>query len=189
MPFTPLHYPFAYIMRKAGNKAHLDLDMAGLVIGSFTPDLECPFFMIAGRLGILPPQAPYVQAHRLVLHSLLGSVTLGSLISMLVVMALYTIFERDLMALGRSKPGLANLYAACTLGNLSHVLIDAVHHSYSPLLFPFTSENVSAPVPLGDLWLGNLLVYAFVLLATALILAYEWRSVRGRLLLRLLFDV
>ena len=141
MPLTPLHYAVAYAVRKAGKKAGLDLDMPSLAVGSFTPDLEALILIIIDRLGYLPSDAPYAQCHRLVLHSIFGSLTVGSLITMLVVMA----------PEGMEMPGLKDLYVASALGNLSHVLLDAVHHTYNPLLFPFTTANVLALVPLQAL--------------------------------------
>ncbi|RLI39153.1 hypothetical protein DRO60_02000 [Candidatus Bathyarchaeota archaeon] len=188
MPLTPLHYPLAYAMKKAGRKAGLELDMAGLAIGSFTPDLECPFFALGVWLGILPASEPCAQAHRLVLHSLFGAMTIGPLITMLLVSLLRWLLRARIEALGLKRPSLLNLYASSALGNLSHVLIDAVHHSYNPLLFPLTAENVMALVPLGDLFLGTVIAYALVLPSSIAILIYEAR--RGRwLFTRLLFDV
>ena len=183
MPLTPLHYPVAYAMRKLAKRAGIELDMAGLAIGSFTPDLECPFFMVALWAGLLPPDAPWAWARRLVLHSLLGSLTLGSLISILIVLALYRLMAPE----GMDRPSLPRLYVACALGNLSHVLLDAVHHPYNPLFYPFTAENVSALVLMGDLWLANLVVYGIVVPASVVVLLREWGSEHG-LLAQLLFD-
>ena len=183
MPLTPLHYPVAYAMRKLAKRARVELDMAGLAIGSFTPDLECPFFMAALWAGLLPPDAPWAWAHRLVLHSLLGSLTLGSLISILIVLALYKLMAPE----GMNRPSLPRLYVACALGNLSHVLLDAVHHPYNPLFYPFTAENVGFLVPMGDRWLASLVVYGIVVPASIAILLREWGSEHG-LLAQLLFD-
>jgi len=206
MPLTPLHYPLAYAMRKAGRKAGLELDMAGLAIGSFTPDVECPFFVLAAWSGWLPAGAPYAQYHRLVLHSLLGSVTLGSLISMLLVLALYRLMKPEKAI----RPGVKRLYLSCSLGNLSHVLLDAVHHHYNPLLYPFTADNVLALVPFrssatgialarwfeqarglppgeGCFALSTWLVHLLALLACLYILVRE-REAGRHIITRLLFE-
>ena len=184
MPITPLHYPVAYAMRKLAKKANLDLDMAALAMGSFTPDLECPFFMLALWAGYIPPEAPWAQAHRLILHSLLGCLTLGSLITILMVLALYRLLAPE----GVRPPGLANLYVASALGNLSHVILDAFQHPYNPLFYPFTAESVNALLPLGQAWLGSLILYPILIAASAYILIRERKAEHG-LLARLLFDV
>ena len=187
VPLTPFHYPLAYAMRKAAKRAGLELDMAGLAIGSFTPDVECPFFALGAWLGLLPATEPYVQAHRLILHSLFGALTLGPLITIAIVFLLRHLLRAQIEALGVRSSSLLNLYISSALGNLSHVLIDAMQHSYNPLLFPFTAQNVMALVPLGDLALGNAIAYAIVLPSSLAILAYE--ALRGPYLLtRLLFD-
>jgi len=183
MPLTPLHYPLAYVIKKAGDRAGLELDMAGLALGSFTPDLECLFFISARLLGLLPMLDPPFAGDRLVLHSILGSITLGALISMAFTLALYRIFNR-----GPKRPQLRHLYLSCALGNLSHVLIDAIHHTYNPLLFPFTAESVDVLVPMGDYGLGTRLAYGLVLSLSALILIKE-RGAGKRIFYRLLFEV
>ena len=202
MPLTPFHYVLAYAIRKAGRRLGRDIDMAGLAMGSFAPDLECLVFIILDRLGVL-----YMPYHRLVLHSILGCLTLGSLAAILMALAAYRLFAPE----GLERPGLRRLYTASALGNLSHVLIDAVHHYYNPLFFPFTSSNVLALVPFthtelgrslasgferwaglqpgtGPFFLATLLVYAVVLPSAAYIIVREWRR-GGNLLVRLLFDV
>ena len=184
MPLTPFHYPVAYAMRKLARRAGAELDMAGLAIGSFTPDLECPFIMVLAWAGYLPSDAPWVQAHRLVLHSLLGSLTLGSLISIIIVLALYGLLAPEHVA----RPPLARLYLACALGNLSHVLLDALHHPYNPLLFPLTAQSVNSLVLTENTRLATLLVHAIMVPASAIILVREWGSEHG-LLIQLLFDL
>jgi len=207
MPLTPLHYAVAYAMRKAGKKAGLELDMPSLAMGSFTPDLETLVLIIIDKLGYLPSNAPYAQCHRLVLHSIFGSLTVGSLITMLMAMALYRLMAPE----GTETPGLKDLYVASALGNLSHVLLDAVHHTYNPLLFPFTTANVLALVPFrhsslgltisywfeqvarlprgcGSFFLSGLLVYSVVVPANIYIIVRE-RDAGRRIIIRLLFEV
>lgn len=200
MPWTPLHYPAAYLMRKAGKKLDVDLDMAALAMGSFMPDLECPFFIAADWLGLLPPDAPYAQCHRLVLHSILGSLTLGCLLTIVSVLVLYRLFAPE----GMRPPGLANLYAAAALGNLSHLLLDWLNHPYNPLLFPFTVESVPplleglgmcyplhqiglTPRRCGSTVLGNIVVYSSLIPALVAILILERKAGR-RIFIKLLFD-
>jgi hypothetical protein len=76
LPVTPFHYPIAYVISKFNCK----LSLPGLVVGSMLPDLEIPF--LALLFGIQP-------TNRLVLHSLLGAVTVGTLFSMLLTVLVY----------------------------------------------------------------------------------------------------
>jgi len=185
MPLTPLHYSLAYAMRKVSKRAGIELDMAGLAMGSFVPDTECPVFFLLSWAGLLDPSEPYVEAKRLVLHSILGSLTLGALISVLVVVALYRLFEGELG--GRRRPGLTGLYISSALGALSHVLLDALHHHYNPLFFPFTWDSVNTLVPLGDFGLGTAVAYSLAISLCVAALVLE-RSAGKRLLIRLMFD-
>ena len=76
MPLTPLHYPIAYFIRKlSGN-----LNLPGLIVGSMIPDLEIPFIVLI--FGINGP-------NRLVLHSLLGSATLGTVLGIIITVKFY----------------------------------------------------------------------------------------------------
>ncbi len=183
MPFTPLHYALAYAIERLARKSDLRLDMAGLAMGSFVPDLECVVIFLAVQHGLLSPEAPWVRAKRLVLHSIIGSITLGALISLALVLVLYWLLRARLS--GVRRPSLTNIYVSSAIGALSHVLLDALHHPYNPLLFPLTTENVSL-APMGDLQLGFMLAHLLVVPSGIAILIYEYRKGPG-LLLRLLF--
>ena len=185
MPITPLHYSLAYLMRKASKRAGVSLDMAGLAIGSFIPDAECLVFSLLAWAGLLDQSKPYVEARRLVLHSILGSITLGALISIPIVMALYEFFRNSLGEF--EKPGPVNLYISSALGALSHVLLDALHHHYNPLLFPFTWNSVNVLVPLGDYWLGTIIAYSIAISLCLSAVVLEHSAGRG-LFIKLLFD-
>ena len=76
MPVTPFHYPLAYVISKFDGR----LSLPGLVVGSMLPDLEIPFLVLL--FGMQP-------SNRLVLHSLLGAVTVGTLLSMLFTVLVY----------------------------------------------------------------------------------------------------
>ena len=103
---------------------------------------------------------------------------------MLVVLALY----RWLAPEGVVRPSVPRLYVACALGNLSHVILDAFMHAYNPLFYPFTTESVNILLPMGDAWLGSVVIYPIVIVASIAILLWERGSEHG-LLVKLLFDV
>ncbi|KKK92066.1 hypothetical protein LCGC14_2706670, partial [marine sediment metagenome] len=68
MPITPLHYPLAWGLSKIDKR----LILPGLIVGSFIPDIEVPILFIFFS-GVLPDH--------LVLHSLVGAITIGTIIS------------------------------------------------------------------------------------------------------------
>ena len=185
MPITPLHYSLAYLIRKVAKKAGADLDMASLAVGSFIPDAECLVFFLLSWAGLLDPSRPYVEARRLVLHSILGSLTLGALISVPIVIVLYRLFGKRSSRLRR--PGMMSLFISSSLGALSHVLLDALHHSYNPLLFPFTWDSIDVLIPFGDYWLGTVVAYSIATSLCVAAIVLESRSGR-RIFTKLLFD-
>jgi len=185
MPITLLHYSLAYLMRKVSKKMGVELDMAGLAIGSFIPDAECLAFFSLLWAGFLDQSKPYVEAKRLILHSVLGSLTLGALISMPIVIALYRLFGRA--RYGLVRPSLTNLYISSALGALSHVLLDALHHHYNPLLFPFTWDSINVLVPFGDYQLGTIVAYSIAVSLCVAALVIE-RSAGRDIFIKLLFD-
>ena len=183
MPFTPLHYALAYAIGCLARRSNVKLDMAGLAVGSFVPDLECVAIFLAVQHGLLSPEASWVQTKRLVLHSIIGAITLDALISLALVLVLYWLLRARLS--GVRRPSLMNIYTSSAIGALSHVLLDALHHPYNPLLFPITAENLSL-APMGDLQLGFILAHLLVVPSSIAIFIYEYRKGPG-LLLRLLF--
>jgi membrane-bound metal-dependent hydrolase YbcI (DUF457 family) len=117
------------------------------------PDLEIPFIYLVtgGHLG------------RLVLHSLLGAITLATLLSVVLTVFVYSPVVSRLFRLdseivkGRCRFSWS-MVAVCLLGGLSHVLIDSLHHEYNPLLFPFTCNSFDALVFMNDWTLASVVV-------------------------------
>ena len=113
MPVTPLHYPVAYVL----HKLHKKLTLPRLTVGSMFPDLEVPvLFMLFGT-------------DRLVLHSLLGAVTIGTMLSVTFTITVYPILISYVFGIDeeqvKAKTWLSlSLIASCLVGNLSHVLLD-----------------------------------------------------------------
>jgi len=149
MPYTPLHWSIAYLARVI----RPSLSLPALIVSTAVPDLEIPFIYITtgGQFG------------RLVLHSLLGAITFATLLSVLLTVYAYSPIVSHLFKLDtkivRGKCRFSwTLVAVCLLGSLSHVLIDALHHEYNPLLFPFTYNSFDAFVLMNDYILASVIV-------------------------------
>jgi membrane-bound metal-dependent hydrolase YbcI (DUF457 family) len=156
MPITPLHYPVAYVL----SKLHKKLTLPGLTVGAMFPDLEVPLlFLLFGT-------------DRLVLHSLLGAATIGTMLSVTFTVSIYPILISYLFGIDvekvKEKTRLSlNLIVSCLLGNLSHILLDFLNHLYNPLLWPLSHSTLS-PICLA---LGGLET-SFWIVSTPLIVLF-----------------
>jgi len=133
MPLTPFHYPVAWGLSKLDKR----LNLPGLIVGSFIPDIEVPILFIFFH-GILPDH--------LILHSLIGAVTIGTIISTFVTVSLYPILTSLLFGLDRVKVKdvcrlTPVLVLSCMLGNLFHILLDVFMHRFNSILWPFVDPN------------------------------------------------
>ncbi|MCF2137378.1 MAG: DUF4184 family protein [Candidatus Thorarchaeota archaeon] len=174
MPLTPLHYPAAYIMKRAFRR----LPLPALVVGAVIPDVEVPI------LVIFFPSLP----DHLLLHSLIGAFTIGLLLAVIVTRYLYTpiittIFKVDRNDLSEQCRITPLLVLACALGILSHLLLDFPMHPFNPLFWPWISPY-ALPGPLlvffgqGDLSAGYryaALLYDMILIPMWLIILYVHR--------------
>ena len=168
MPYTPLHWSIAYLAR--GIRPSLSLP--ALIISTAVPDLEIPFIYVVtgGQFG------------RLVLHSFLGAATLATVLSVVLTVFAYPplisyLFKLD-SKIVKDRCRLSwRLVAVCSLGSLSHVLIDSLHHEYNPLLFPFTYNSFDALVLMNDFVLASVIVqFSFF----ALLVFFVAKEVRRR---------
>jgi len=133
LPLTPLHYPVAYAIHKFRKSA----SMPGLVVGSFAPDIEVPLLWVFGN-G-LPDHC--------ILHSLIGGLTLGLLISVGLTRFVYPPVIGSLFRVERTKLDAActtsrALVASCLAGLLGHLLLDIPMHPYNPVLWPWVNPDV-----------------------------------------------
>jgi len=147
----------AYIIYKLGGK----LSLPGLVVGSMLPDLEIPFMVL-----LLGTQVP----NRMVLHSLLGAVTVGTTSALAITVWIYprltsTIFPIDKLKVKEKCRLSIGLVFSCLLGVLSHVLLDVTNHAYNPVFWPFLTIN-ETPSPitpfLGGAEIASLLVHTLM---------------------------
>jgi len=166
LPLTPLHHPVAYFIYKLDKR----LSLPGLVVGCMFPDLEIPLIVL-----LFGTQVP----NRMILHSLLGSATIGTFLALIVTVRVYPPLVSRLFHVDKEK-----LESKCKLsfavvfsvlvGNLSHVLLDVTNHPYNPVFWPFRSAiATTSPIyfaigyPLGSLWMqiimGALLVALIVI--------------------------
>ena len=161
MPLTPLHHPIAYFIYKLDKR----LSLPGLIVGCMFPDLEIPFIVL-----LLGTQGP----NRMVLHSLLGSASIGTFLALIVTVRVYPYLISRLFHVNRKK-----IESKCRLsfvlvfsvfvGNLSHVLLDLTNHPYNPLFWPFLPATAtSSPIYFA---LGNPLGYLWIQIILAVILA------------------
>ena len=152
MPITFLHQPLAYFIYKLNKR----FSLPGLIVGCMFPDLEIPF--IALFLGTQVP-------NRMVLHSLLGSITIGTFLAVIVTVKVYPFIVNHLFHVDKEK--VENkcklsfaLVFSVLIGNLSHVLLDVTNHPYNPVFWPFQSAiTTPSPIyfalgnPIGSLWM------------------------------------
>ena len=138
MPLTPLHHPLAYFIYKLDKR----LSLPGLIVGSMFPDLENPFIML-----FLGGEFP----NRLVLHSLFGAATIGTILAVIFTVAIYPYLVSSLFQVNKEQVKTkcklsVGLVVSVLVGILSHVLLDVTNHPYNPLFWPFSSAYVTSPI-------------------------------------------
>ena len=142
LPVTPFHYPIAKIIHRFDGK--ISLSLPALIVGAMVPDLEVPFvFLLTGTQD------------RLVLHSLIGAMTLGTAISIALTVLIYprltsAIFHINKVKVDQKCRFSLTVAVCCFLGCLSHVLLDVANHAYNPIFWPFLTmyQTPSPIVPL-----------------------------------------
>ena len=161
LPLTPLHYPIAYFTYKLNKR----LSLPGLIVGSMFPDLEIPFTIL-----FFGPKGP----NRLILHSLLGSATLGTFLAIIFTVRVYPYLINHLFNVDKKKvEGKCKLsfimVFSIFVGITSHVLLDTLNHPYSPVFWPFLYANATpSPIffalgdPFGYVWLQIIMVALLV---------------------------
>ena len=157
MPVTPLHYPVAWGLSKLDKR----LNLPGLIVGSFVPDIEVPFLILFFS-GIFPDH--------FIFHSLVGALTIGTIISTIATVFIYPVLVSLLFRLDKVKVREAckltpALVLSCMLGNVFHILLDIPMHPFNPVLWPFVDPNKIVGVLVlvfttigGDIRLGFLIV-------------------------------
>jgi membrane-bound metal-dependent hydrolase YbcI (DUF457 family) len=134
------------------------------------PDIEIPFIvLIFGGSG----------PNRLILHSILGSATLGTAIGIIATMKLYPFLVSYFFRVDRAKVksrcrlSLA-LVISVLAGAISHVLLDFTNHLHNPILWPFLdAEMTISPIfvtmgeQFGYLWMQVIMGVLFLVILLA----------------------
>ena len=132
LPAIFLHSTFAYLI----NRLDPQFSLPALLVGTLLPDVEVPilYYLTEGAID------------RLLFHSIIGAVTVGTIISVCIVLIVYPhfvsfFFRIDKKEVKKKCRFSGTLFGLCMIGNLSHVLIDATHHEFNPLLYPIFKES------------------------------------------------
>jgi len=139
MTLLPLHAAFAWIL----NPKALGLSFAALTIGSMVPDIEPLISYIFGASVFCGIDFPCTTApDRLVLHSLLGAVSVDVLITLLFVKIIGMI-KPDRIGLTVFSNVKVNkmFYVSAAIGSLTHVFVDWLHHPLNPIFWPLVLGN------------------------------------------------
>jgi hypothetical protein len=126
-----MHYPIAWGLSKLNKR----LNLPGLIVGSFIPDIEVPILILFFNIGV---------DNHFILHSLIGALTLGTIISTLATVLIYPmlaslIFRADKVKIKEACKLTPVLVLSCMLGNVFHILLDLLMHPYSLILWPFVN--------------------------------------------------
>jgi membrane-bound metal-dependent hydrolase YbcI (DUF457 family) len=120
------------------------------------PDIEIPFIvLIFGVNG----------SNRLILHSLLGSATLGIMLAVIVTMQFYPFLVSSLFRVDKEKVESKckfsfALVLSAFVGTISHVLLDFTNHLYNPLFWPFLGAEMTVS-PIFEI-LGEQFAYFWI---------------------------
>ncbi len=159
MPFTLLHYFQAYVIWLLLRRRY---PLHILVLSSMIPDLEVPLIYALSSAKILVvPGYNYVD--RLILHSILGGLVLVPLLTVMLI----PVYLKALRLLGVECPctSIRTYLGLGALGGIGHVLIDATHHDYNPLLYPLTTKSIDVLVPWDNALEASII--AHIVFATA----------------------
>jgi membrane-bound metal-dependent hydrolase YbcI (DUF457 family) len=156
LPFTLFHYPIAYFLYKLDRR----LSLPGLVVGCMFPDLEIPLIILLSGSQV---------TNRLVLHSLLGSATIGTFLAIIVTIRVYPSLVSYFFRVEKKRVEFKcklsfTLAFSVFVGIISHVLLDVTNHPYNPVFWPFLTANATpSPFyfafgePLGSWWIQGIM--------------------------------
>lgn len=178
MPLTPFHYSLAYVIHKFNKK----LSLPALVVGSMFPDLEVPAIVL-----VFGNQIP----HHLLLHSLVGAATIGTILSAAFTVLIYPSLTSRLFRIDKHKVEetcrlSTRLVFSALLGNMSHVLLDLTTHTNTPVLWPFLPSDALSPVPLVFGGVGNAIrvIHALMMILFLLLLLEKRDNLVEKLLVK-----
>ncbi len=137
MTLTPLHIAFVWMLKPGFTK----LSFAAMTVGAVIPDIEPLITWAFGWSVFCGWDFPCSLApDRLVLHSIVGALTVDVALTILFVKILDRLLKLGRLEMLRDFAGVkmdAVLYASAAIGALSHVLVDWLHHPANPVFWPF----------------------------------------------------
>lgn len=176
MCLTPFHYGVAYLIKRVYRK----LNLAGLAVGAVIPDIEAPIAIayliwirgisLQSVLTEINPRTFYV------LHVPLYGIPLATGLGVLAVVAVYRPVVMRMLRMKAVPEELTlspNLVVSVFVGVVSHLLVDALHHSYNPLLKPFYTGSVDVLVLFGNQPLADLIVQTVCAALTIAVVVME----------------
>ncbi|MEM3398915.1 MAG: DUF4184 family protein [Nitrososphaerota archaeon] len=168
MPVTILHIVYVWpILRKLKN------GRITLFLGSMIPDIEIPILAV---LGYSIPRG--------LAHSIIGAITIDSLLAVLTARLLYSSMNvRKVLGIKNNlREDIGYLWAIASIGALSHVIIDYLHHSYNPLLWPLLPIYFEGPltITLGYFY-ASLILHIVSAVILILILVYSTVKIKTSL--------
>ena len=171
MPVTPLHYPYAWLISRLDKR----LPLPALVIGSVVPDIEVPILQVFFN-GVLPDHY--------ILHSLIGSLSIGLLITLITLRYIYpylmsTIFDLDKAEMVERCQITRYAVIAAIFGILSHLIVDYPMHPYSQIFWPFIDAHLLIGPLVAFFAVGHSISYGFIIanLLTSLISIGLWIAI------------
>jgi uncharacterized protein DUF4184 len=159
MPVTPLHVAFAWPF-KMKFKA---LNFAALTMGAMVPDLEALVYQL---LGLYPD--------RLVLHSLVGALSVDIVLTVVLVKLLAHAKLEKIGISGFASAKLDKYFIiSAAIGSLSHVLVDSLHHEDNPLLWLIGPTYFTGPLVVA---FGAPLAHSIIAAAAIAIIAFMFKK-------------
>lgn len=170
MPFTLFHYPVGYWFSKLDRR----LVLPGLLVGSVIPDIEVLPLYLFFR-GVI--------TDHYILHSLVGALTAGLILAVLVTRYIYPpligrVFKLERYELEDVCKVTPHLVLSCAIGIVFHLVLDYPIHWYNHLLWPWVDPN---------LLVGPLAMFFAVLLSTDIIVGYSVAAVMVSAIMTVIF--
>lgn len=165
MPVTILHFVYVWPILRRLNDNRLVL-----VIGCMIPDLEIPFLAL---MGYAIPRG--------IAHSLIGAIIIDSFITLIIAKLFYSIKKvRETLGINdQQNTGIFYSWIIASIGALTHVSIDYLHHTYNPILWPFSYEYIEGPLTMVlDYTNSTLLMHVISLAILTMIIAYSLSRLR-----------
>jgi hypothetical protein len=140
MTLLPLHPAFVWLLRL---NPSLPFSFAALTVGSLVPDLELVIAYVAGASVFCGVNFPCeAEPDRLVLHSLLGAVTIDVVLTIIFV-KLIGLLRPERLGINGFRNVRINAWfcVSAAVGSISHILVDWFHHQANPIFWPIMTGD------------------------------------------------